>query len=210
MEYAFKQVHSDLGKLNFDTQLSGSTCVAILFDRNTIYSANAGDSRGVLYSYDRAQSGIKITPLSEDHKPCMPVEKKRVLSVGGRVDTIKGSLGQNLGPMRVWLMEQDAPGLAMSRSLGDYIAHSVGVSADPEVMRFELQPEDKFIIIASDGVWEFLSNEMIAKIVWPFYLKNSPEQAGNAIVRAAATKWRENDTVIDDITCVTIFLEVDH
>ena len=105
--------------------------------------------------------------------------------------------------MRVWLMEQDAPGLAMSRSLGDFIAHSVGVSSEPEVMRFELQPEDKFIIIASDGVWEFLTNEMIAKIVWPFYLKNSPEQAGNAIVRAAATKWRENDTVIDDITCVT-------
>ena len=98
----------------------------------------------------------------------------------------------------------------MSRSLGDFIAHSVGVSSDPEVMRFELQPEDKFIIIASDGVWEFLSNEKIAQIVWPYYLKNSPEQAGNAIVRAAATKWRENDTVIDDITCVTIFLEVDH
>ena len=37
------------------------------------------------------------------------------------------------------------------------------------------------MIIASDGVWEFLSNEAIAKIVWPFYLKNSPEQAGNAI-----------------------------
>ena len=67
--------------------------------------------------------------------------------------------------MRVWLMEQDAPGLAMSRSLGDYIAHSVGVATDPEIMRFELQPEDKFIIIASDGVWEFLTNEMIAKIV---------------------------------------------
>mmetsp|Transcript_10007 Transcript_10007/g.15172 ORF Transcript_10007/g.15172 Transcript_10007/m.15172 type:complete len:110 (+) Transcript_10007:3236-3565(+) len=66
------------------------------------------------------------------------------------------------------------------------------------------------MIIASDGVWEFLTNEMVAKIVWPFYIKNSPEQAGNAIVRAAAQKWRENDTVIDDITCVTIFLEVDH
>ena len=98
----------------------------------------------------------------------------------------------------------------MSRSIGDFIAHSVGVSTDPEVMRFELKPDDKFIIIASDGVWEFLSNEDVAKIVWPFFLKNSPEQAGNAIVRAAAQKWRENDTVIDDITCVTIFLEVDH
>ena len=77
--------------------------------------------------------------------------------------------------MRVWLNDQDAPGLAMSRSIGDYIAHTVGVSTDPEVMKFELTPQDKFIIIASDGVWEFLSNEDVAKIVWPFYLKNSPE-----------------------------------
>ena len=97
----------------------------------------------------------------------------------------------------------------MSRSIGDAIAHMVGVSTDPEVIRFELTIEDRFIVIGSDGVWEFLSNEEIAQIVWPYYRANSPEQAGNAIVRAAAQKWKQNDTVIDDITCVTIFLEVD-
>ena len=89
------------------------------------------------------------------------------------------------------------------------IAHSVGVSTDPEVIKVELQPEHKFVVIASDGVWEFLSNEEIGQIAWPFYQENSPEQAGNAIVRAAAQKWRENDSMIDDITCITIFLEVD-
>lgn len=62
------------------------------------------------------------------------------------------------------------PGLAMSRSLGDQIAHSVGVSTEPEVMKFEISPEHKFIVIASDGVWEFLSNEQIGQIVWPYYL----------------------------------------
>ena len=75
--------------------------------------------------------------------------------------------------------------------------------------QLDLEASDKFIVIASDGVWEFLSNEMIARIVWPYYIKNSPEQAGNAVVRASAQKWKENDTVIDDITCVIIFLEVE-
>ena len=64
-----------------------------MFDRNTIYCANAGDSRAVLYAYDKKLSGVKITPMSEDHKPCLPVEKKRVLAMNGRVDTIKGSMG---------------------------------------------------------------------------------------------------------------------
>lgn len=94
------------------------------------------------------------------------------------------------------MLSEDTPGLAMSRSLGDGMAHTLGVSWEPgkfynnwrflEVKQLSLEPADKFIVIASDGVWEFLSNEAIARIVWPFYCKNSPEQAGNAIVRAAA------------------------
>lgn len=50
----------------------------------------------------------------------------------------------------------------MSRSMGDKVAHSVGVTADPEVFEFILTLNDKFIVIASDGVWEFLSNDDVA------------------------------------------------
>jgi len=46
----------------------------------------------------------------------------------------------------------------MSRSLGDQVAHSVGVSSSPEISEFLLDIDDKFVIIATDGVWEFLSN----------------------------------------------------
>lgn len=115
-------------------------------------------------------------------------------------------------------MSGDSPGLAMSRSLGDYQAHSIGVIPDPgksfinhsiDIDKYELNQEDKFIVIASDGVFEFLENEEVAEIVWPFFVKHSPEAAGNALVRAAAKKWKENDTVIDDITCIIIFMEID-
>ncbi len=49
----------------------------------------------------------------------------------------------------------------MARSLGDLVAASVGVSPEPEVLSYELDEDDQFIIIASDGVWEFLSNEQV-------------------------------------------------
>ena len=101
------------------------------------------------------------------------------------------------------------PGLAMSRSIGDMIAHTVGVSPDPEVTRFDLGSRDKFIVIASDGVFEYLSDQEIGCIVQPYCRKNSPERAGKALVLAAAQRWRENDTVIDDITCIVICLDVD-
>jgi serine/threonine protein phosphatase PrpC len=54
------------------------------------------------------------------------------------------------------------PGLAMTRSFGDRVAHSVGVSAEPETLEFTLGANDKYMVIASDGVWEFLSNEDVA------------------------------------------------
>ena len=50
------------------------------------------------------------------------------------------------------------PGLAMSRSLGDVLAHSVGVSSLPEVKSYQIGVQDKFIVIGSDGVYELLKN----------------------------------------------------
>ena len=77
------------------------------------------------------KSGIKITPLCQDHKPGDPLECERIKKAGGRVQPIIGARGEGLGPDRVWLMNEDSPGLAMSRSLGDYQAHSAGVIAEP-------------------------------------------------------------------------------
>ena len=50
----------------------------------------------------------------------------------------------------------------MSRSLGDLVAASVGVSAEPEFYEHDMTEDDKFIIIASDGIWEFITNEDVS------------------------------------------------
>ena len=51
------------------------------------------------------------------------------------------------------------PGLAMSRAVGDLDSSILGVIATPEVIEHAVQPDDRYLIMASDGVWEFLSNE---------------------------------------------------
>lgn len=57
------------------------------------------------------------------------------------------------GPARVWLGHMDVPGLAMSRSLGDVVAHSAGVSSEPDFVEYEFNPEreDLIMVMASDG-----------------------------------------------------------
>ena len=78
----------------------------------------------------------------------------------------------------------------MSRSLGDRVAHSVGVSCEPEIKEFVLNEFDKILILASDGVWEFLTNTEVANIVIPYFENSAPEAAANALVKAAYLKWK--------------------
>ena len=147
--------------------------------------------------------------LSRDHKLDNDIECERILSNGGRVESFKDTLNPNesIGPRRVWLPDQDIPGLAMSRSMGDQIAHSVGVSSIPEVLEFTLGPNDRFVVIGSDGLWEFLTNEEVCEMVLPFYIENQPEAAANKLVREAHAKWKQEEEVVDDITVVVVFLD---
>ena len=59
-----------------------------------------------------------------------------------------------------------------------------------EINIYDIQEDDRFIVIASDGVWEFISNESVASIVSPFFLQGHAEQAANVIVRESANQWK--------------------
>lgn len=116
--------------------------------------------------------------LSRDHKPEYENERKRILSHGGRVEALFDTeTRKQLGPYRVWLKDENVPGLAMSRSLGDEVARKAGVVCDPEIREIELERQDKFIVQASDGVWEFMSNKEVIDIVIPYWKKNDPTGA---------------------------------
>ena len=71
------------------------------------------------------------TALSIDHKPDRKDERKRIEKKNGRVEPFREQSGEPIGPARVWMRTENVPGLAMSRSIGDSVAQSVGVIPDP-------------------------------------------------------------------------------
>ena len=95
-----------------------------------------------------------------------------------------------MGPLRVWHMHENIPGLAMSRSFGDQAAVEVGVTAEAEILEMNLTEQDKFIVIASDGVWEFLSNDEVVSLIMTHYLNNSAEKAAETLIREALKRWK--------------------
>ena len=144
--------------------------------------------------------------LSRDHKPDEPDEEERIVNWNGRVLAYQDEEGNPLGPARVWLAEENVPGLAMSRSIGDLVAASVGWVPDPEILEYTTIPDDKFLVVGSDGIFEFLSNEDVVRTVVPFWTLNDASGAWEALVKQAHQTWLDEEEVIDDITCVIVFL----
>jgi serine/threonine protein phosphatase PrpC len=136
----------------------------------------------------------------------MAGESERILSMNGRIDYFKDHEGKKMGPARVYSKDDDGPGLAMSRSLGDTIAERLGVIAIPDVKVYKRCAEkDRAVVICSDGVTEFLSNDRIGDIIFPFYATNDTEGACRKLVEESTLRWMKEDNVIDDITAVVIF-----
>lgn len=87
-----------------------------------------------------------------------------LLGINGK--PVNNLTGQHYGPKRVWLKNKQVPGLAMTRSLGDFVAKSVGVTSEPEIKVFpNISENDKAIVIASDGIWDRIPNEEMAQVL---------------------------------------------
>lgn len=152
-----------------DTKFSGSTCVSMIYTLDHLVCANVGDSRCTIGRLVDGGTIIKLDwvhkDLSRDHKPGDSDEKERIIKNNGRIEPYTDENEEFTGPDRVWLKDEDLPGLAMSRSFGDEVAASVGVIPVPEIFDWKLTKEDKFVILASDGLWEFIESGEVKLLI---------------------------------------------
>jgi len=185
----------------FDINLSGTTCVLVIQLGNHLICSNIGDSRAILI-YDED----KIFELSHDSKPNVPEEEKRINMMGGVVTQAKDEDGEKIGPYRVYIKDKDQPGLAMSRSFGDKKAKSCGVIPYPDIIEYSLFNNDcKYMVLCSDGVWEFISNEEVMEIGNKYYYKNNINDFCNELLKKSTEIWESEENYMDDITIVVVF-----
>jgi len=140
------------GSSNANPYWMGCTAVVCLVRSDVILVANAGDSRAVL-----SRSGLAIS-LSEDHKPNLPQEKQRIQRAGGHIE--RHQIGDNV-QYRV------NGNLNLSRSIGDLEykraehlpADEQMICATPDVRATPREPEDDFLLLACDGIWDCMSSQ---------------------------------------------------
>lgn len=209
-----------------DDSLSGTTALVALLVKGRLLVANVGDSRAVLGVArpppPNGSGGVAAVALSWDHTPFRRDEYERVLRAGARVLTLDQMEGikdpskpcwtsedaDSADPPRLWMPDALYPGTAFTRSLGDAAAERIGVIADPEVRPRALSRSDRFLVLASDGVWEFMSNQEVVDLVASEEeSKGDPQRACVLLCVEAYRRWLLNETRTDDITAAVLWFE---
>ena len=236
VESYFKNLYKSIQKKMANTNefdLSGTCSISVLLVDSKMYSINLGDSRCVLGQKkggDEKKTGEKIgIEMSIDQKPIRDDEKKRIIEKGGEVSD------KLTGAPRVYRKNDEVPGLAVARSIGDIVAHEVGVSCEPEVFEKELDSDDHFIVIGSDGIWDAMSSCEVVGFIFQ-KMETDREQCAKLLAEECRNRWEllnlykqkfisemnitqegenknkknQNQVIdIDDITCIIDFISVE-
>ncbi|KAL6653432.1 hypothetical protein ACP70R_009010 [Stipagrostis hirtigluma subsp. patula] len=197
----FEDVDEELRQHSgIDCICSGTTAVTVVRQGDHLIIANLGDSRAVLCTRDSKNRLVPVQ-LTTDLKPDLPSEAARILSCKGRVF----AMDDEPDVPRLWLPDQDAPGLAMARAFGDFCLKNHGLICTPEVYYRKLSEKDDFLVLATDGIWDVLSNKEVVKIVSSV---GDPSKAAKQLIDRAVRAWRRKfpTSMVDDCAAVCLFL----
>jgi len=214
---AFEAVQKQLGAiacgdLAVDARDSGACALVVHVLGSTLTVANAGDCTCVMGRCLPTPSPMyHAVTLSMDHKPDLPAEKARIEGMGGWVRPAEVENGELMSPARLYETpgnRRRGPGLTISRSIGDLDAMRCGLLPTPAVTTHAVQPHDKFLILASDGIWEFISPQDAVDIVATVHVAGGRAfDACKQLITKAADAWAANEgDYRDDITAIVIWL----
>ncbi|XP_062003136.1 probable protein phosphatase 2C 68 [Rosa rugosa] len=184
----------------------GSCCLVGVIWSGTLYVANLGDSRAVIGSLGRSNK-IVAEQLNREHNASMEEVRQELRSLHPNdshivvmkqgVWRIKGiiqvsrSIGDAYLKRPEFSLDPSFPRFQLSEPLGRPV-----LSAEPSVCTRVLRPEDRFIIFASDGLWEHMTNQEAVEIV-----HNNPRQgiAKRLLKVCLGEAGRKRDMTYDDL-----------
>jgi len=146
----FKYLQNKILKKNYYDKAvhCGSTCLVGIHykkqDQDYLIVMNTGDTRSIL-----CRDNFAI-PLSKDHKPAWPEERHRIEQLGGQIYFDGDD----------WRIKD----LSVSRAFGDFDAEPY-LTNMPDIFRYKLDKNDKFIVFACDGLWDVIQNQDVVNFI---------------------------------------------
>ena len=191
--------------INFNISQSGSTSVMLFILNDILICSNIGDSQCYLFNCS-SEDLWTFEALSHQHLASDENEQKRILESGGEVHPYYEEDGVFEGPDRIYAKNKVYPGLVMSRTFGDLEAKKIGVISEPDFIMKKIDRNSKFVVLASDGLWDVLKPYDVNRIVRPFFNKGDIEGACQTLMKKAMQQWIKDKEERDDITIIVIFI----
>ena len=205
---ALTECHMDIhrslesNEVGIDTTRSGTTSISILLQSyGECLVSNLGDSSCIL-GVRSGKNKVAGEKINKPHDLKNVEERKRVGKTNAVIMTAEEMADSSedydtSGVLRIWHKDANlSPGVAFTRSIGDKLAHNLGVIAHPDIMELKIEDSHRYLILCSDGVTDCLSAQECVEIVSEF--TDSCE---------ARAKWIQRDESMDDITATVIFFE---
>lgn len=187
----FNKVQGELETMKFSEHSGSTALVLITYNINNIdylNILNLGDCRAVLC---RNNLGI---PLTKDHKPSFPEEIHRITELGGEI-TFDG-------------MDWRIKDLSVSRAFGDLDAKPY-VTHIPDIYKYRLDKDDKFVILACDGLWDAVNNQDAVNFVLNIYYDKTTNNKlikKNINVAEELARYAIKRGSTDNVSVIIIFL----
>ena len=211
---SFLAVSKRLSLSSIDISFSGTTASVVLCnpETRTLRMAHVGDSNVVL----AVAQGSRLVAhtINNAHIPDVEAEALRIIEQGGEISNPKyDSAGKLINPSRVYSPGKGTPGIAITRSLGDSVAHTIGVTCKPEVSLRELEENDILLILGSNGLWEQVSPQEAVNLAATSRMAVldsgfCAKAAAEAITTEAKQRWESLSTggLNGDVTCIVVKL----
>lgn len=174
---AFQRIVNDI-PYNISV-ICGSTAVVVLRHKNKLWVANCGDSRAIM------NSGMDAVPLTSDHKPMRSDEQQRILHLGGKVEK-----NNDYDVYRVNGL------LAVSRAIGDFLLAPY-VTWKPEITEVDIKNRiNKYVVIATDGIWDALTNHEVIAIVNKTIMYDDAKDIGKRLISTSRKRGSSDNIAI--------------
>lgn len=171
----------------------GSTALVLVKSKTHVWVLNVGDCRAVLKYFDKVRYNSK--QITRDHKPNDSIEVRRIQEVNGYI------LQDPYGTWRV------GGNLAVARSFGDFYLYPA-VTWKPDIYHFPITEEMRAVYLASDGVWDTISNNeavTITQDVIEKHMSYDQEETMDAIVKTIAHEAQKKGSG-DNISLIFIIV----
>ncbi len=204
----FQKISKNLTYQRFDISNSGTTCNLLIHLNSFLICINIGDSRCIILKLlNSVKSNFEYETMSFDHKPNIESEKKRIELLGGEIRQNKNiETNEFDGPFRVYFKNEKFPGIAISRSIGDFDAEKIGVISDPDINVKIMENSFKIGILASDGLWDVMNENDIINICKKYWKKDLFDNISMEIIDECVKRWDKNFFERDDISVIIVVI----